>query len=100
MFQVIAVAMLTLYAAIAWVILKDYRHTRNIGFLIIGCGVVVWPLVSSFFVPIVTESIYLSSNLWGLLDRTAKVIQAGLILIGLVAIERSINSSRIVGDQR
>jgi hypothetical protein len=39
MLQAIAVALLILYAAIAWVILRGYRNTRNIGFLIIGCGV-------------------------------------------------------------
>jgi len=49
MLQAIAVALLILYAAIAWVILRGYRNTRNIGFLIIGCGVLVWPLVSSLF---------------------------------------------------
>jgi hypothetical protein len=34
MLQAIAAAVLILYAAIAWVVFRDYRHTRNIGFLI------------------------------------------------------------------
>ena len=116
MLQAIAVALLILYAAIAWVILRGYRNTRNIGFLIIGCGVLVWPLVSSLLMRILTDSILYSSinertaivdshvlpgNLWVqlLLARTGNVIQAGLILIGLIAIERSVNSIRTAGDQ-
>src|SRR5207249_11564261 len=117
MLQAIAVALLILYAAIAWVILRGYRNTRNIGFLIIGCGVLVWPLVSSLLMRILTDSILYSSinertaivdshilpgNLWVqlLLARTGNVIQAGLILIALIAIERSVNSIRIAGDHR
>ena len=115
MLQAIAVALLILYAAIAWVILRGYRNTRNIGFLVIGCGVLVWPLVSSLLMRILTDSILYSSinertaivdsilpgNLWVqlLLARTGNVIQAGLILIGLIAIERSVNSIRTAGDQ-
>src|SRR5262245_37083787 len=113
MLQAIAVALLILYAAIAWVILRGYRNTRNIGFLIIGCGVLVWPLVSSLLIRILTDSTstngpaivdshILPGNLWVqlVLTRTGNVIQAGLILIGLIAIERSVNSMRIAGDQR
>src|SRR2546430_11431949 len=69
MLQAIAVALLILYAAIAWVILRGYRNTRNIGFLIIGCGVLVWPLVSSLLMRILTDSILYSS----INERTAIV---------------------------
>src|SRR5215471_6219182 len=104
MLQAIAVAILILYAAIAWVILRGYRNTLNIGFLIIGCGVLVWPLVSSLLTRVLTDStiygvhavpLYSSINertaivdshiLPGnlrvqlLLARTGNVIQAGLI---------------------
>src|SRR5262249_42832447 len=50
----------------------------------------------------IVDSHILPDNLWVqlLLARTGNVIQAGLILIGLIAIERSVNSIRIVGDQR
>ena len=93
MFQVIGVAVLILYAAIVWVILRDYRNTRNIGFLFIGCGVLMYPLLSSLFVRLVAWAA-LGRNLWAelLVDQSGRVIQAGLILVGLVAIQRSINS--------
>jgi hypothetical protein len=104
MLQAIAVAVLVLYAAIAWLIFRVYRHTRSIGFLIIGCGILVWPLVGSRLMRIVTDTFLMPGNLWGelLLAQTGKVIQAGLILIGFIAIERAINVTypRIARDQR
>jgi hypothetical protein len=95
MLQVIAVGVLILYAAIAWVIFRDYRNTRNIGFLIIGCGGLVWPFASSLLIRIITEYFLLPGNLWTqlLLAQTGNVIQAGLILIGFIAIQRSIRLS-------
>ena len=95
--QTIAVAVLPLYAAIAWVILRDYRQTRNIGFLIIGCGLVLWPLLNR---AVLSIAMYFEpGNLWIrlVLDRTSNVVEAGLILTGLIAIERSMSSSRIAG---
>jgi hypothetical protein len=101
MLRAIAITVLILYAAISWVVLRDYRHTRNIGFLLIGCGVLTWPLLSSLFVRLVAWAA-LGRNLWAelLVDRTGQVIQAVLILIGLIAIERPMNSSRITGEQQ
>jgi hypothetical protein len=93
MLQATAVARLILFAAIAWVTLRHYRQTRNFGFLIIGCGVLVWPLIGPFLVSLVAYFM-LGRNLWLelLVDRTGQVIGAGLILAGLIAIQRSINS--------
>jgi hypothetical protein len=90
MLQAIAVGVLILYAAIAWVMLRDYRRTRNIGFLIIGCGVLVWPMVSNLLMQALIY--WWPGNLWArlLLAQTGDVIQAGLILIGVIAIQRSI----------
>jgi hypothetical protein len=88
-----ALARLILFAAIAWVTLRHYRHTRNPGFLIIGCGVLIWPLLGSLVVSLVAYFM-LGRNLWLelVVDRTGQVIGAGLILAGLIAIQRSINS--------
>src|SRR5262249_51784454 len=82
------------YAGIAWVILRDYRHTLNIGFLIIGCGVLVGPF-SGPLIRIITEYFLLPGNLCAqlLLAQTGNVIQAALILIGFIAIQRSIGLS-------
>src|SRR5262245_46764167 len=87
------ITVLILYVASAWVILRYYRHTRNVGLLILGCGVLVWPLLDSLLVSIRTGNLWLDV----FLPQASKVIQAGLILTGLVAIERSIKSSRISG---
>jgi hypothetical protein len=107
MFQTIAIAVLILYVAIAWVIFRDYRHTRNIGFLIIGCGVLVWPLVGGFVMRMVTQSVLDGgrhvTDGWIVLLSTYsyKVIHAALMLIGFIAIGRSINvTPRIAGNQR
>src|SRR5947207_12575694 len=36
---------LVLYVGITWVIWKKYRLTRNLGFLVLWCGVLAWPMV-------------------------------------------------------
>jgi hypothetical protein len=43
----IAVAILTLglYVGIAWNVVTKYRQTRNVGFLLLGAGVLLWPLL-------------------------------------------------------
>jgi hypothetical protein len=55
--------------------------------------VLVWPLLGSAVVSLVAYFM-LGRNLWLelLVDRTGQVIGAGLILAGLIAIQRSINS--------
>ena len=74
MISVMAVLEFVLYVGIAWVIFKDYRHTHNVGFLILGCGMLLWPLVG---------------NLWNLemrvlLDRIAKGNDAGFFPLSLI----------------
>jgi hypothetical protein len=46
----IAVAVLTLglYVGIAWTVVTKYRQTRNVGFLLLGAGVLLWPLLGRF----------------------------------------------------
>ena len=94
MFQAIAILVLILYVAIAGVIFKDYRNTRNVGFLIVGCGVLLWPLLGGFLMRVVTQAV-LSGGTEGailLISTYAyKAVQAGLILIGFLSIERSLN---------
>ena len=74
MIPVMAVLAFVLYVGIAWVIFKVYRHTHNVGFLILGCGLLLWPLVG---------------NLWNLemrvlLDRIAKGNDAGFFPLSLI----------------
>jgi hypothetical protein len=47
MIPAVVVVQIALYLGIAWVVLKGYRRTRNVGFLVLGCGVLIWPLVSA-----------------------------------------------------
>ena len=41
-----AVLQIALDLGIVWVVVKGYRRTRNLGFLVLGCGVLIWPLAS------------------------------------------------------
>ena len=38
---------LVLYLAIATMLLRNYLHTRDVGFVWLGMAVIVWPLLSS-----------------------------------------------------
>jgi len=38
---------LVLYLAIATMLLRNYLHTRDVGFVWLGLAVIVWPLLSS-----------------------------------------------------
>ena len=105
MFQVIAIpVVILLYIGVAWVIFKDYRRTRNIGFLIVGCGILVWPQIGGLLMNMVRQSlpqltVYSNGNVsnqvtpgwvFAVSIYTYQAIHAGLILIGLLVIGRSI----------
>jgi hypothetical protein len=112
MIQMIASLVLVLYAGIAWVILKKYRQTHNFGFLVLGCGLLLWPFAGGLlrmemlttmrqightqsvdFFPFTLIASGQVTPGWMIVVSTYvyQAIDAGLILIGLLVIGRSIN---------
>ena len=112
MIPVMAVLDFVLYVGIAWVIFKDYRHTHNVGFLILGCGMLLWPLVGGLwnmemrvvldriangndtdFFPFTVIKTGQVSVGWFIAFSiyVYKIVQAAVILIGLLVIGRSVN---------
>jgi hypothetical protein len=99
------------------VIVKNYRYTHNRGFLILGGGVVVWPLVgdllrmgmltvirqirngqhiSYFPFSLVSSGQIMPGDLLINYTYAYQVIHAALILIGLVMIGHAINRTHTV----
>ena len=105
-----AILGLVLYAGITWVIVKNYRHTHNLGFLFLGGGVLVWPLVGNLLSKEMPTAIRLGYFPFSLVTSgqitlgelvvnfayADRAIHAALILIGLVMIGRAINRTHTV----
>jgi hypothetical protein len=112
--RTLPILLLVLYVGIVWVVVKKFRQTHNFGFLILGCGVLVWPTAVDF----VRMSVLLTHPHFAISDITnffpltlvatrvtpgfmvvflmygSKLIQASLILTGLLVVGRSINGTQ------
>ena len=112
MIVTLPVLLLVLYGGIVWVVVKKFRQTHNFGFLILGCGVLVWPLAVNFlrldilwlhpsvsdlpnFFPftLVTNGRVTPGVIFLILTYASKLVQASLILTGILVLGRSINET-------
>jgi hypothetical protein len=118
MLNVILVALVVvafaLYAGIAWGVVRKYRVTGNVGFLILGAGVLVWPLLSQLlrvaghiiieriinggaigifpFSPLTSGRVTLGEML-AISIYGYHAIQGALILLGIVLLGRGTNGA-------
>ena len=110
---------LVVYAGIAFVLLTKYRQTRDLGFLILGCGLLGWPLASRIlaagmrttvqavangepitFFPfsLITTGQFTLGELFAFSTYANHVIHGSLILIGLLVIGRTIKTPRLLNS--
>jgi hypothetical protein len=91
------------YGAVAWAVITKFRSTHNTGFLVLGLGVLGWPLLSWLFG--ITGWSILEDQLVSLAIRAgltvgevvvvvamaSRLAQGGMILIGILLIGRAQN---------
>lgn len=112
--RTLPILLLVLYGGILWVVVKKFRQTHNFGFLILGCGVLVWPTAVDFvrmsfvqmhphvgigditnFFPLTLVATRVTPGFVVVfLTYGSKLIQASLILTGLLVVGRSINGTQ------
>ena len=106
------VLQIALNLGIAWVVVKGYRRTRNVGFLVLGCGVLIWPLVSALLgmgtrlmidrvlrgetvtlwpFSLLVQGQLTPGYLIAITTAGKGVIQSGLILLGILALGKVSN---------
>jgi hypothetical protein len=97
--RTLLILLLALYGGIVWVVVKEFRQTHNFGFLILGFGVIVWPMAADVltmnmqhFLLSLTARAQVTPGF--IFDYGFKLIQASLILTGLLVVSRSINGTR------
>ena len=91
-------ATLILYIGIGWLSVKKYRQSRNVGFLILGGGVLLWPAIGNLlriaadkFAPFSMYGTVSRGELISLGVYSYQIVHAGLILAGLTIISRSVS---------
>jgi hypothetical protein len=107
----VAVLPLGLYVGVAWVLVTKYRMTRNAGFLLLGAGLVVWPVLSSIAAmggavmidglvggqpaaypfSLVVNSQASIGEMVAFSSGASRTIRAGLILAGIWSLGRASN---------
>jgi len=107
--QAVLVLQLGLSILIACAIVAKYLRTRNFGFVILGCGVLLWPLLYGllrigidvmsnrmlhgehvlFPFSLVKEGRITLGDLLALSSYGSKVIQSGFILVGILMVGRT-----------
>jgi hypothetical protein len=83
----------TLFLAIAILLVRTYRRTREIGFIWLGAAVLVWPLLGRLI-----ESRLRFDALGqaaGLLHLLQQVVGLALLLVAVVYLGRQIDSERL-----
>jgi hypothetical protein len=99
----VAVLAFCLYVGIAWGVVRKYRQTHNLGFLLLGAGVILLPLLgqalrlvvergsgASGIFPFsgVTEGEFLA-----LFYSVGQAVQAALVLLGILFLGRAASPS-------
>lgn len=97
---ILSICAVLIYGAVAWATIVRYRRTRNVGFLILAAGILVWPSVP--FLSRVT-GLSIEDPLTGLaagfgatvgetvvfVSLLSRLVQGSLILAGILLIGRS-----------